>query len=183
VTRLSRAVFGLLVLHATTGSALADGVIRVGSKSFTESYILAEIAAQIVEQAGEARAVRQVGLGGTGVAYRALETGAIDLYPEYTGTLGRVILKDPSLATVDALRPPLAARVSRGLRVLQHLPVGANQPGGHRGSPDVHPDGDAGHAQRFPKWMSRIPSRSIRARASGSVRPAISVSRCWPYRL
>ena len=43
---------GLLLLHATAGSALADGVIRVGSKSFTESYILAEIAAKVIEQTG-----------------------------------------------------------------------------------------------------------------------------------
>ena len=45
-----------------------------------------------------------MGLGGTGVTFRALTSGAIDLYPEYTGTLGRVILKDPSLATADAIR-------------------------------------------------------------------------------
>jgi len=42
----------LLVLHGTNGlatdAAAADGVIRVGSKSFTESYILAEIAAQVI---------------------------------------------------------------------------------------------------------------------------------------
>ncbi len=94
----------MLLLDASCAGASPEGVIRVGSKSFTESYILAEVAAQIIEQAGEARAERQVGLGGTGVTYRALETGAIDLYPEYTGTLGRVILKDPSLVTADQIR-------------------------------------------------------------------------------
>ena len=102
-------VFGLLVLHATAGSALADGVIRVGSKSFTESYILAEIAAQVIEQAGEARVERKLGLGGTGLAYRALASGAIDLYPEYTGTLSYIILKDPSLRTTEAIRARLGA--------------------------------------------------------------------------
>jgi len=101
--------FGLLVLHATAGSALADGVIRVGSKSFTESYILAEIAAQVIEQAGEARVERKLGLGGTGLAYRALASGAIDLYPEYTGTLSYIILKDPSLRTTEAIRARLGA--------------------------------------------------------------------------
>ena len=59
---------------------------------------------------GEARVERHAGLGGTGVTYRALTSGAIDLYPEYTGTLGRVILKDPSLATADAIRPRLEAQ-------------------------------------------------------------------------
>ena len=88
-------------------SAAQDGVIRVGSKSFTESYLLAEIAAQVIEQAGEARVERRLGLGGTGITYRAIALGAIDLYPEYTGTLARVILKDPALQTPEAIRARL----------------------------------------------------------------------------
>jgi osmoprotectant transport system permease protein len=100
----------LLVLYGTNvGAAVADGVIRVGSKSFTESYILAEIAAQVIESAGEARAERQLGLGGTGLAYRAIASGAIDLYPEYTGTLSYIILKDPALRTIEAIRARLVA--------------------------------------------------------------------------
>jgi osmoprotectant transport system permease protein len=107
---LDALVLIVLLLAPPTASAAPDGVIRVGSKSFTESYILAEIAAQIIEAVGEARVERHAGLGGTGVTYRALTAGAIDLYPEYTGTLGRVILKDPSLATADAIRPRLEAQ-------------------------------------------------------------------------
>jgi osmoprotectant transport system permease protein len=95
---------GALLGSAAAASAAPGGAIRVGAKSFTESYILAEVAAQIIEEVGEARAERRVGLGGTGLTYRALESGAIDLYPEYTGTLARVLLKDPSLATPDAIR-------------------------------------------------------------------------------
>jgi osmoprotectant transport system permease protein len=95
------------LLVTAAGAGAADGVIRVGSKSFTESYILAEVAAQIIEQVGEARAERRVGLGGTGLTYRALESGAIDLYPEYTGTLARVLLKDASLETPEAIRERL----------------------------------------------------------------------------
>jgi len=107
-------VVGVLLLSASGPGAAADGVIRVGSKSFTESYILAEVAAQIIEQVGEARAERRVGLGGTGVTQRAIESGAIDLYPEYTGTLAQVILKDRSLRTVEAIRARL---VPRGLTI------------------------------------------------------------------
>ena len=92
--RLALVLAGLLA-SATTAAAAPDGAIRVGSKSFTESYILAEIAAQVIEQVGEARAERRVGLGGTGVTQRALESDSIDRYREYTGTLTRVILKDP----------------------------------------------------------------------------------------
>ncbi len=105
---LAAAALAVIALAAPSAAAAPDGVIRIGSKAFTESYILAEIAAQVVERAGEARAERRLGLGGTGVTYRALESGAIDLYPEYAGTLARVILKDASLATADAIRAPLA---------------------------------------------------------------------------
>lgn len=92
-------------------SAVAWGAapVRVGSKSFTESYILGEIAAQLVEQAGEARAQRRLGLGGTGIVYGALASGDIDVYAEYTGTISRAILKNPSVTTVAALRDRLWA--------------------------------------------------------------------------
>src|ERR1700675_4361622 len=98
---------GALLLHGSGVSAAQDGIIRVGSKSFTESYILAEIAAQVIEQTGEARVERRLGLGGTGITYRAIASGAIDLYPEYTGTLARIILKDTALRTPEAIRARL----------------------------------------------------------------------------
>jgi osmoprotectant transport system permease protein len=109
--RISLAATLVLIaaLPLAVPAAAADGVIRVGSKSFTESYILAEIIAQVIEQVGEARAERRVGLGGTGLTQRALESGAIDVYPEYTGTLALVILKDPALQTIEALRARLEA--------------------------------------------------------------------------
>jgi osmoprotectant transport system permease protein len=90
-------------------SAVAWGAppVRVGSKSFTESYILGEIVAQLVEQVNEARAERRLGLGGTGIVYGALASGDLDVYPEYTGTISRAILKDPSVTTVAALRERL----------------------------------------------------------------------------
>lgn len=82
-------------------------VIRVGSKSFTESYLVAEIAAQIIDGAGEARAERRLGLGGTGIVYGALVNGDIDLYPEYTGTIALAILKDPKATSFEAVRARL----------------------------------------------------------------------------
>ena len=120
---LRRSVRGGLALAAVLSiaagaDAAPDGLIRVGSKSFTESYILAEIAAQVIEQVGEARVERRVGLGGTGLTYRALESGAIDLYPEYTGTLARVLLKDAALETPEAIRGrlvPIGLTVSGSL--------------------------------------------------------------------
>jgi osmoprotectant transport system permease protein len=65
--------------------------IRVGSKDFTESVILAEILAQTLEQKGVA-VERQFELGGN-LAHDALLSNQIDVYPEYTGTAFTAILK------------------------------------------------------------------------------------------
>ena len=87
----------------------ADGkVIRVGSKSFTENFILGEIIAQIAEETGEAEVDRKMGLGSAAIAHAALLADEIDLYPEYTGTLALTILKDQSAKTVTDLQDRLA---------------------------------------------------------------------------
>lgn len=78
--------------------------MRVGSKSFTESYVVAEIVAQVAEQTGETPVERKLGLGGTGIVYGALANGHVDVYPEYTGTISRAILKEPSVSGVEELR-------------------------------------------------------------------------------
>ena len=63
----------------------AKGTITVGSKNFTEQYILGELYAQTLEAQGfEVR--RRLNLGSEQVAYKALRGGSIDAYPEYTGT-------------------------------------------------------------------------------------------------
>src|SRR5207253_1130932 len=100
---------GILLLHGSVVSAAEDGVIRVGSKSFTESYILAEIAAQVIERVGEARAERRHGLAGTGSAARARPPGAIALTPAYAATLARIFRKGPAPSPPGALRARLRA--------------------------------------------------------------------------
>ncbi|MGH6689182.1 MAG: glycine betaine ABC transporter substrate-binding protein [Gammaproteobacteria bacterium] len=104
---MTRALTALMALLVTCSGAEAA---RVGSKSFTESYLLGEIVARLVDEAGEVRAERRFGLGGTGIVYRALETGEIDVYPEYSGTISRAILGDPMLETLEAMREPLRRR-------------------------------------------------------------------------
>ncbi|MGH7464206.1 MAG: glycine betaine ABC transporter substrate-binding protein, partial [Longimicrobiales bacterium] len=59
--------------------------ITIASKPFAESYLLAEMFAQLLEARGF-RVERRLGLGATEIAFRALRSGAIDIYPEYTGT-------------------------------------------------------------------------------------------------
>jgi glycine betaine/choline ABC-type transport system substrate-binding protein len=59
--------------------------IKVGSKNFTEQYILGEIYAQALEAAGF-KVDKQLDLGSELLAYKALQAGKVDAYPEYTGT-------------------------------------------------------------------------------------------------
>jgi len=91
-----------LALAAVCGATAAQP-LKVGSKRFTESYILGEIIARTA--AGE----HKPGLGNTGIVFAALKTGAIDVYPEYTGTIAREILKLEGNPDLPALNRALAA--------------------------------------------------------------------------
>lgn len=73
--------------------ASAPRAVIVASKPFGESYVLAEMFAQLLESRGIA-VERRPGLGATEVAFAALRSGAIDVYPEYTGTGLLVILHE-----------------------------------------------------------------------------------------
>ena len=97
----------------------------VGSKRFTESYILGEIVRQTLVAAGIPAEHRE-GLGNTGILEQALASGAIDVYPEYTGTIVRELLKrtpdpkdpNPQLADLNTWLAP------RGLKA--GVPLGFN---------------------------------------------------------
>ena len=76
--------------------------VVMGSKGFTEQYILAEIYQQLIEGKTQLRVVTKTGLGGTQICFDALRTGTIDFYPEYTGT-GLLVILQPSAATLQQL--------------------------------------------------------------------------------
>lgn len=69
-----------------TSTHASDDPIVVGSKNFEESRLLAEMFAQVIEARTDLVVERRLNLAGTQVCFEALRTGAIDLYPEYTGT-------------------------------------------------------------------------------------------------
>jgi len=81
--------------------------LKIGSKRFTESYILGEVLKREVE--GVAPVEYRPGLGNTGIVFAALKSGSIDLYPEYTGTIAKEILKLEGNPGVDELSRALAA--------------------------------------------------------------------------
>ena len=82
---------GALLLFACT----RHDTVVVGSKNFTESVLLGEIIAQRLEKAGCA-VERKLDLGGTLVCDRAIVAGALDVYPEYSGTALAAVLHAPT---------------------------------------------------------------------------------------
>lgn len=103
----------LALLAATAGALAADAqALRIGSKRFTESYILAHLMAQAVaaQSPGSPSGAPQIrqGLGNTAIVYEALRSGSIDLYPEYAGTIALEILKSPKPMSLDAMNQALA---------------------------------------------------------------------------
>ena len=84
--------------------------LTIGSKRFTESYILGEVIALAAKGAHEAQVILRSGLGNTGILVAALKAGEIDIYPEYTGTIAREILQSPKdldLHEMNLLLAPL----------------------------------------------------------------------------
>ena len=121
--RCLRWLAGLLALLVACHAAAQTSPLKVGSKRFTESYILAEVMAQsAAPQVGAPPEVRQ-GLGNTAIVYEALRSGGIDVYAEYTGTIGLEILKSPQPMSLDAsaafisscVIAPLCCRISSAM--------------------------------------------------------------------
>ena len=117
--RLVLAVWASLLM----GNSHADP-LKVGSKRFTESYLLGEIVSQTLTAQGLA-AVHRQGLGNTAILAAALQQGQIDLYPEYTGTIVRELLKRDSPADAQASLQQINAWL-KPLGLKAAIPLGFN---------------------------------------------------------
>jgi osmoprotectant transport system permease protein len=95
-----------LVLIALAAAVAPAQTINVGSKKFTESYVLGEIAKRALETEGFTVDHRQ-GMGATAILWNALRGGSIDVYPEYTGTISEELLRQSGIKP-DAMRSELA---------------------------------------------------------------------------
>ncbi len=100
MTRPFRNALGLTILIFLAGAgcdlrrsrpARADRPVVIGSKKFTESVLLGEMTRELIQASGIA-ARHRAELGGTRILWNALQSGDIDLYPEYTGTLREELL-------------------------------------------------------------------------------------------
>lgn len=101
-----RALFAVFLLLFASAASADDGVLRIGSKRFTESYILAEVVRQTA--APHVKVEHRQGLGNTAIVLAALKNGSIDVYPEYVGTIDQEILQNRTPATLEQIRDGLA---------------------------------------------------------------------------
>jgi osmoprotectant transport system permease protein len=114
IGRMKRVAFSIaLICLFFTRISRAEDSVKIGSKRFTESYIVAEIITQTINADG-GNAKHEQGLGATAVAFRALEDGQIDALPEYTGTLAEAIVgsHDGRLASLRAALAPKGFSIS-----------------------------------------------------------------------
>ena len=103
--------------------AQAQQALRVGSKNFTEQFVLGELYAQALEAAG-IKVEKKLNLGGTLIAHKALEEGQIDFYPEYTGTMLLAVLKAEPMTDARAVYDIVKADYAkRGLVLLNQANV------------------------------------------------------------
>jgi osmoprotectant transport system permease protein len=118
------AIVAIVLVSSATAARRAAGTVIVGSKNFTEQIVLGEIVAQAIEREGVA-VDRRLNLGGTIICDRALLTGDVDVYVEYTGTALTAIFHEPiqrDAAAVFELVRQAYARTGRTLMV----PLGFN---------------------------------------------------------
>jgi len=97
----------MLFLFVSAALCSAADPIVIGSKKFTESYVLGEIAKRTLNDAGIPAEHRQ-GMGGTIILWQALRGAQIDAYPEYTGTIEQEVLKADRQLSIKDIRDALA---------------------------------------------------------------------------
>lgn len=111
----------ICVLTFRGGSSNTDK-ITIGSKDFTESVLLAEIVAQMLEARGVS-VERRFELGGN-LPHDALVSGTMDLYPEYTGTAYTAILHHPPISDPRAVYDQTKQEYAAKFKVDVSAPIG-----------------------------------------------------------
>ena len=171
VSRVWRVLWCLLLL-VLAGLSSAQTII-VGSKKFTESYVLGEIAKKVLTDAGFSVEHRK-GMGATGIVWTALKEGGITMYPEYTGTISEEILKQSGIdrATMEkelakdgiGMGPDLGFNDAYGLVMTRQkaAKLGITKISDLRG----HPDPTAGITPELPRRVGAA-DRQVRLEAEG----------------
>ena len=116
---------GLLSRDARRSDGRA-GSVTIGGKLFSEQEILGEMMAILIECRTDLHVDRKLNLGGTMICFQALESGDLDLYPEYTGTALVNILKRPVISDPDECYRVVKDSFEREYPMTWLLPFGLN---------------------------------------------------------
>ncbi|OPA73966.1 glycine/betaine ABC transporter substrate-binding protein [Paenibacillus selenitireducens] len=87
VSMVSLLLVLIIALVGCSSGKESKGTITIGSKNFTENILLAHMLADLIEKDTELAVERKVNLGGSDIAWKALKSNDIQLYPDYTGTI------------------------------------------------------------------------------------------------
>ncbi len=104
----------------------ARSLVRVASKNFTEQVILGEVVAQHVESRLRREVDRKLDLGGTLLVHQAITSGAVDVYPEYSGTALTAVLHLPPGADESAVFDRVRKEYRKRFRLEWLPPLGFN---------------------------------------------------------
>jgi osmoprotectant transport system permease protein len=108
----------VVLVSGATVAGRSSAAVVVGSKNFTEQVILGEIVAQTIERGTGLQVQRRLNLGGTLICDRALTTGDIDVYVEYTGTALTAVFHRPITTNADAAYEDVRQQYARTGRTL-----------------------------------------------------------------
>jgi osmoprotectant transport system permease protein len=112
----------VLLMLGLFWSERSQGRVVIGSKNFTEQFVLGEIMAQLIERETSIKVQRKLNLGDTLVCETAMRAGDLDLYVEYTGTALTAIFKQPVILDRDEVSARVAASyAATGRTMLQSL--------------------------------------------------------------
>jgi glycine betaine/choline ABC-type transport system substrate-binding protein len=110
-------------LSGLSGCRTGERPVRVGSKNFSEQVILAEIVALALEARG-VTVDRRFNLGGTFICHRAIVSGELDLYPEYTGTAFTAILSQKPVSDPAAVLSSVSREYAKRWDIVWSAPLG-----------------------------------------------------------
>ncbi len=125
---MMRSRLAIVVASLLAGACGRDAPDRivVASKNFTEQTVLAELVAQQIERRTDLAVERRFFLGGTFVCHRALVSGEVDIYVEYTGTALTAILERQPLQDPSAVYDSVRLEYERRFNLVWGVPLGFN---------------------------------------------------------
>lgn len=116
----------LLLVFIGYGNRVYSETIVIGAKADVEGRLLGEIIATEIEANSSLNVTRKFGLGGTNICFNALRNGAIDIYPEYTGTALVTILREPAITDPETTYQRVKKAFQERYHILWLEPFGFN---------------------------------------------------------